>query len=84
MPARTGEPVGKQMSAQFKADFQWGIENYGEFAEKYAGNWVAIHCGRVVAAGQSIARIKEQARRETGCDQVAVFYADDGMTIYAH
>ena len=84
MRAATDQTVGKEMSAQFRRDFRWGLENYAFLAERHPGKWVVIHDKQIVAAGLDIAKIREQARRQTGCQELAVFFADDGCTLDAH
>jgi hypothetical protein len=47
-------------------DFQWLVDHGPELHEKYAGEWVAIHDGKVVGVGKTAVEASQKAEKETG------------------
>lgn len=43
-------------------DFDWLMEHGGELIERLAGNWIAVHNGRVIGAGSTATEAAEGAR----------------------
>jgi hypothetical protein len=84
MRAAKDQTVGKEMSEQFRDDFRWAMENYAALVQSHPGKWVVIHRHRVVGAGNNIAKIETQAKREVGPHEMPVIYVEDGSNIWAN
>lgn len=48
------------------ADFAWLVDNSRELCERYAGKWIAVQDGKVVAVGDTATEAAEHARAAVG------------------
>lgn len=70
------------VSKEFWDDFKWGHANHTEILEEHRDEWVAIFHKEVVAAGENLAQVKQEARKRTGKEWVPVLFVDCGEHIY--
>lgn len=63
-------------------DEKWANEHYGELVRKYPDKWVAVVNKKVVAAGESIRKIEEIARKKTGKKLFPVLFIEGSPAIY--
>ena len=63
-------------------DIEWAENNYPELQKKFRDKWVAIVGKKVVAAGDSIKRIREEARKKTGMKHIPVIFVESGSHVY--
>ncbi|ODS41559.1 MAG: hypothetical protein A7315_01435 [Candidatus Altiarchaeales archaeon WOR_SM1_79] len=67
---------------EFWDDMKWGRTHYSELIKKYPDKWVAIINKKVVAVGESINDIKEEAKNKTGKMHIPVMFIECGDHIY--
>lgn len=65
-------------------DFNYLVEHSREIFERYAGKWIAVHDGAVVASGDTATEVAEAAREKTGGDEFVLEAVEpDGDVVYA-
>lgn len=74
--------VKRRYPKRFWEDKQWAIDNHTDLVEKYPDLWVAVVNKTVIAAGDSIKKIKEEARHKTGESYIPVFFVESSANIY--
>ena len=67
---------------EFWADLKWGRKNYNKLITKYTDQWVAIVDKKVVASGESIKRIRQEAIKKTGKKHIPIIYVEDASHVY--
>lgn len=69
---------------EFWDDMNWAEEHYSELMHKYPDKWVAVVDKKIVAAGESIKKIEEEAEKKTQRtrDQIPVVFIECGSHIY--
>lgn len=55
----------------------WFLEHRDELLREHHGNWVAIGSQGLLASGELRARVREQARRDSGEVPLMLFIGDD-------
>lgn len=63
-------------------DQNWAIEHYAELIKKYPDKWVAVVNKKVVAAGESIRKIREISKKKTGETLIPVLFIESSPAIY--
>lgn len=63
-------------------DERWANEHYGDLIKKYPDMWVAIVNKKVVAAGESIRKIEELARKKTRKLLFPIIFIEGSSAIY--
>lgn len=72
----------QQFPKRYWEDEKWAYSNYTELMKKYPDKWVAVVNKQVVAAGISIRKIKEIARKKTGEELIPVLFIESSPAIY--
>lgn len=67
---------------QFWNDLFWGESQHTQFLENYRDQWVAIREQKVVAHGEDLAKVEQEARLKTGCKEIPVVFVESGKYIY--
>lgn len=67
---------------EYFEDIEWAESNYSELQKAFRNKWVAIVSKKVVAFGDSIKRIREEARRKTGVEHIPVIFIESGSNVY--
>lgn len=68
---------------RFFEDLDWAEEHHGELMGKYREQWIAVYNKTVVASGDSLAKVKEEAKLRTGRKHIPVYFVDSVSNIYA-
>ena len=55
----------KKTPKEFWEDMRWGQAHKSELMEKYKGEWVAIVNKKVVASGNNLGKVEEEAMKIT-------------------
>lgn len=71
--------VGKR----FLEDLDWAETHHSELLQRYREQWIAVYNKQVVAHGDSLSRVKEEARQKTGRKHIPVYFVDSVSNIYA-
>lgn len=68
----------------FWDDLKWGREKYPELVRKYPDKWVAIVDKKIVAVGESIKKIEDEAEKKTGKPKevIPVIFIECGSHVY--
>lgn len=72
----------KTISKEFWEDLRWGEQHHGEFLESYRDQWIAVANKKVVASGNNLHKVKEEAKKKTGKSEVPLLFVDCGEHIY--
>ncbi|PKP56298.1 MAG: hypothetical protein CVT88_02415 [Candidatus Altiarchaeales archaeon HGW-Altiarchaeales-1] len=69
---------------EFWDDMNWGRAHYSELVKNYPDKWIAIVDKKVIAAGDSINHVEEEAMKKTGKsnDKIPVMFVECGEHIY--
>ena len=67
---------------EFWDDLKWGRKHYHELVVKYTDKWVAIVNKKVVASGESIKRIRQEAIKKTGKKHIPIIFVEDASHVY--
>lgn len=67
---------------EFWDDLKWGRKHYHELMAKYNDKWVAIVNKKVVASGESIKRIRQEAIKKTGKKHIPIIFVEDAFHVY--
>ena len=67
---------------EYLDDLKWARAHYSELVDKYPDKWVAIVEAKIVAVGDSINGIREEAKRTTGRIRVPVMFVECGSHVY--
>jgi hypothetical protein len=73
---RIEEKMGRPIfTEQGKKDSQWMSEHTQELVDRYAGKWIAVYKGEVVAVGDNSQEVVELAKEQkgAGCTPVTEF-----------
>jgi hypothetical protein len=63
-------------------DCRWVDRHLDELAQDHPNQWVAVHKGKLVAAGPDMGEVAAQARRKTSASDIVFQFIDDGSMIY--
>jgi len=66
---------------EYFEDIEWAESNYSELQKEFRNKWVAIVGKKVVAFGDSIKRIREDARKKTGVKHIPILFVESGSNI---
>ncbi len=69
-------------TSEFWQDLRWGEQHHSKFLTQYKDQWVAIMDKKIIASGINLAKVKSDAQRKTGKDQIPVLFIDCGEHIY--
>ena len=67
---------------EFWDDLKWGRKHYHQLLAKYNDKWVAIVNKKVVASGESIKRIRQEAIKKTGKKHSPLIFVEDASHVY--
>ena len=70
------------MSKQFWEDGKWVNENFSSLVDKYPDQWVAVVDKQVISYGKELGKVRKDAKRKTGKDEIYLTYAECGMHVY--
>lgn len=70
------------LSAAHVAASDWIEQHLDELGQRYPNQWVAVHDGRVVGAGDTLREATEAAERVAPPEDVAYHFVDDGTLIF--
>src|SRR4051812_5115555 len=79
MPATTPLPLP---SKQYVQDRRWIQQNIDALVRDYRNQWIAVHSGRVLAAGSDAGQVAAAARRKTAATDIVIQFVDDGTLIF--
>lgn len=71
----------EKASKEFWDDLKWGEKHHTEFLKKYRDKWVAIKNKKIVASGNNLAKVEEEAKERTGEKWVPVTFVEGGERI---
>jgi hypothetical protein len=66
---------------QYMDDFEWIKNHLDELAATHPDEWVAVHKGRVLAAGPGLTQVKTAAEAQVSATDIAYYYVDTGTLI---
>ena len=68
----------------FMEDMKWGLDNYKNLQLKFRDLWVAIVNKNVVASGESIKYVEDEASKRTGRkrEEIPVIFVESGAHVY--
>ncbi len=66
----------------YMKNWRWIFDHYAELAARYATGWVAVHDGRVLAAGPGLGAVTDQAEKIAPPEHIAYQFVDDGSVIF--
>jgi hypothetical protein len=71
------------IEGRFWDDQDWAFQHYPELVVKYAAQWIAVYNREVVASGQDVGQVEEQAAHKTGQpkENIAVIFIEAGDQI---
>lgn len=69
-------------SAEYLQDCAWIERHVEELVRDHANQWVAVHQGRVVAAGPDLGVVAAAARQAFPTGDVAYQFVDDGTLVF--
>lgn len=72
----------EKIPKRFWEDDRWAEKHYSELQKKYKDKWVAVVNKKVVAVGDSIKKIREEARKKTGERHIPVLFVESGSPLY--
>lgn len=72
----------EKINKEYLEDLRWGEKHHTNFLEKYRDQWVAIIDKKVIAAGENLSKVKEEARKKSGKEKIPVMFVECGEHIY--
>jgi len=69
-------------SHQYLENRRWIRENIESLVRNHANQWIAVHEGKVLAAGPDAGEIREKVLRMTSDEDVVYQFIDDGTLIF--
>lgn len=68
----------------FWNDMDWGTDHYSDLVNKYPDKWVAIVDKKVVASGDGVIEVENEAMNKTGKpnERIPVIFVECGNHVY--
>jgi hypothetical protein len=76
--------VKKTELTEFWKDASWAEQHYAELQSLYRNKWVGVIRGEVVAVGDTLGEVQDQAIQLAGEGVPAILYIESGAAIYSH
>ena len=72
----------KLESKRFFDDMDWVDKNYTELQKKYKDKWVAVVNKEVICSGTNLQKVREEAAKKTGMNEIVLIFVECGSHIY--
>ena len=69
-------------SQQYWLDRQWIHDHAAELVFEHANQWIAVHCGAVLASGQELGSVEDTARARCSAADIVFQFIDDGSLTF--
>ncbi len=66
----------------YQKNCRWILEHHAELVRQCGSGWIAVHAGRVLAAGAGLGAVTDEAERQAPPDDIAYQFIDDATMIY--
>jgi hypothetical protein len=67
---------------EYWEDSRWANNHFSEIVEQHPNLWVAIVGQRIVAAGNVISKVRQQAQAKTNREHFPVVFAEKKIHVY--
>ena len=68
-------------SRQYWLDRRWIHDHYAQLVADHANEWIAVHCGQILAFGADLGVVEDTARSQCSTADFVVQFIDDGSLI---
>ena len=69
-------------SAQYWQDRRWIRDHYSQLMREHPNEWVAVHCGIVLSAGEDLGEVEDAARAGSADQDIVYQFIEDGSLIF--
>jgi hypothetical protein len=69
-------------SQQYWLDRQWIHDHAVQLVTEYANEWIAVHCGEILASGPELGVVENAARAQCSAADIVFQFIDDGSLIF--
>lgn len=66
---------------EFWDDKEWAFSHYSELMQKYPNYWVAIVNKEVVSAGKDLKKVRDEARKRTGREEIPLIFIEGEASV---
>lgn len=67
---------------QYWQDRQWIHDHGDQLVGDHPNEWIAVHCGRVLASGPDLGLVQDAARAQCSAADIVFQFMDDGSIIF--
>jgi hypothetical protein len=69
-------------SVQYMEDRRWIKENIDALVRDHPNQWIAVHRGKLLAAGPDLGIVADKAERQSSAPDIVFQFIDDGSLIF--
>jgi hypothetical protein len=69
-------------TGQHVANCRWICDHIDDLVEQYPDQWIAVHEGRVLAAGRDLGEVAAAARAKSHADDIVFDFVNSGSMIF--